>query len=212
MNDQQAQYSEIDEQPRSLRDPDVRNRRIKMLSLPHMMPLTVFASQLRKQVQNEVPNFDPLDGGTEARLLFLFKKPGPMTSELGAGSGFVSQNNDDATAEAIHKFMKQADIPRKMTVIWNVVPWWNGTTKVTTEELRKGMAYLEPLVGVLHSLSMVVLCGSDAASTKDFFESRGLPTIESYLPAAMVRATRKTDWEKIPSVWAQALKTIQGPR
>jgi hypothetical protein len=50
-----------------------------------------------------VPDFDPLDGGVNAQVLFLLEKPGPMAAEDGkrAGSGFISRDNDDGTAEAI---------------------------------------------------------------------------------------------------------------
>jgi hypothetical protein len=77
----------------------------------------------------EVPEFDSLDGGVDARVLFLFEKPGPMTAEgNGAnrrvGSGFISRNNDDPTAEATFTFMRQANLPRKLTILWNVIPWW----------------------------------------------------------------------------------------
>lgn len=214
MNDRYALYSEMDELPRSLCDPHVRKRRIEMLSLPHVMPLTAFASKLRKQFKAEVPDFDPLDGGIDAQVLFLFKKPGPMTSELGlaVGSGFISRNNDDATAEATHRFMAQAGIPRKLTVTWNVVPWWNGTTKVTAQELCDGRACLEPLLELLPSLSAVVLVGRHAASARSFIETRRLAVIESYLPTAMVRATNRDKWEQIPFEWAKVLNVVRGSR
>ena len=54
-----------------------------------------------------VPDFDPLDGGIETRTLFLFEKPGRMTADGFArrfGSGFISRNNDDQTAEATFAF------------------------------------------------------------------------------------------------------------
>ena len=41
---------------------------------------------------DEVPDFDPLDGGVEARALFLFEKPGRMTAGQ-SGSGFISRDN-----------------------------------------------------------------------------------------------------------------------
>jgi hypothetical protein len=47
--------------------------------------------------------------------LFLFEKLGPMTAEAG-GSGFISRNNDDPTAEATFRFMEQAKIPRKLSI------------------------------------------------------------------------------------------------
>src|SRR5215472_17455807 len=87
-----------DDYPRSMRDAAVREPRSAMLSESDMRPLTAHALKLRKSGQGQVPDFDPLDGGINARILFLFEKPGPMTSD-GRGSGFISRNNDDPTAE-----------------------------------------------------------------------------------------------------------------
>ena len=127
-----------------MRDADVRQRRRELLNHRHIAPLTAYVEELRKMDLGEVLDFDPLDGGVHALLLFLFEKPGPMTAESGnkkrVGSGFISRNNDDPTAEATFRFMQQAAIPRKLTVIWNVVPWWNSTRAVTEQELRCGAA------------------------------------------------------------------------
>jgi len=75
----------------------VRERRRAMLGLPHVEPLTVYAAKLRERRSVEVPDFDPLDGGVDAQVLFLFEKPGPMTAGQGgtkvrSGSGFISRN------------------------------------------------------------------------------------------------------------------------
>ena len=89
--------TEPKDEPRTLRDQRARERRRTMLDLPHMAPLKEYAAHLRHQSGGlEAPDFDPLDGGIQARALFLFEKPGPMTSESGkrAGSGFVSRNNN----------------------------------------------------------------------------------------------------------------------
>ena len=47
-----------------------------------------------------------------------------MTDPEG-GSGFISRNNNDPTAEAIFQFMEQAGIDRKLTLIWNAIRGWN---------------------------------------------------------------------------------------
>jgi hypothetical protein len=134
-----------DDAPRSMCDAGVRERRTAILHLPHVAELTAYAAKLRECGSGEVPDFDPLDGGTDARVLFLFEKPGPMTAAGGKriGSGFISRNNDDATAEATIRFMLQAGIPRRLTVIWNVIPWWNKTVRVTKEELREDLKLSE---------------------------------------------------------------------
>ncbi len=76
-------------EPRTMRDRSVRERRKAMLNLPHMKKLFTYGIGLRFDGV-EVPEFDPLDGGINAEVLFLFEKPGPMTAEDGrrAGSGF----------------------------------------------------------------------------------------------------------------------------
>ena len=72
-------YAE-DDQPRSLRDPGIRQRRQSLLSEPRIAPLTKFVADLRKRHHPwKFPDFDPRDGGVDATILFLFEKPGPMT-------------------------------------------------------------------------------------------------------------------------------------
>jgi hypothetical protein len=63
-----------------------------------------------------------------------------------AGSGYLQPDNDDLTAEAIFNFMQQADIPRKTTVIRNVIPSWSGPGRVTPSELRDGAASVRQIV------------------------------------------------------------------
>ena len=105
-----------------------------------MAPLADFAAKLRRTYPDrEFPDFDPLDGGMNADILFLFEKPGPMTSARRKGSGFISRNNDDPTAEKIFSFMKEADLPRNRTIIWNVIPGWNGTRRIRAAEHKAGV-------------------------------------------------------------------------
>ncbi|WP_212036396.1 hypothetical protein [Bradyrhizobium sp. JYMT SZCCT0428] len=53
-----------------------------------MIELASYAERLRRPGV-EVPDFDPADGGIEARVLFLFEKPGPMTAAVGKGDAQV---------------------------------------------------------------------------------------------------------------------------
>jgi hypothetical protein len=153
-----------------------------MLHCPHIGRLTEYVAELRKRDLGEVPHFDPLDGGINARALFLLEKPGPMAVEAG-GSGFISRNNDDRTAEAIFNFMQQAGIPRKLTVIWNVVPGWNGTRKVKAGERCQGTACVKKLISLLPALRAVVMVGSQAAGAKPSLETTGL----NYSPRSIHR-------------------------
>ncbi len=201
-----------DDAPRSMRDAGVRERRKAMLSLLHVAPLTAFAAKLRERGSVEVPEFDPLDGGIDARALFLFEKPGPMTSERGrrTGSGFISRNNDDATAEATFNFMQQAGIPRKTTVIWNVIPWWNGTVTLTGDELVDGVACVVDLISRLPRLGAVVMVGRKAAEALPFLKTTGLALFTSDHPSPRVRARWPDRWKAIPSAWASAWAKVRG--
>ena len=182
-----------------------------MLTLPHIAPLVEYTVELRKRDDVEVPEFDPLDGGVDGQVLFLFEKPGPMTAVAGkrAGSGFISRNNDDPTAEATWNFMRQAGIDRTATVIWNTIPWWNGTRKIALDEIRDGVASFIALRARLSKLSAVVMVGNKAARLQPYLTTTGLELFRSYHPGPLVRARYRSRWEAIPSEWAQVLDFIR---
>ncbi len=199
-----------DDYPRSMRDAGVRERRKAMLGHPHVAALTTYAAKLREHGVAEVPDFDPFDGGVHASALFLFEKPGPMTSEARGGSGFVSRNNDDPTVEATFRFMQEVGIPRERTITWNVVPWWNSTVQLTERELIAGATCLNNLVALLPKLRVVMLVGNQAAT-------RARPHLQDYAhialltsahPSPRVRATRRDLWDNIPQKWTEVRKFI----
>jgi hypothetical protein len=188
-----------------MRDPEVPAQRKAMLNEAHVAPLTAFADRLRERDFGGAPYFDPLDGGIYARVLFLFEKPGPMTAVNGkrTGSGFISRDNDDPTAEATFKFMNVADIPRKMTIIWNVIPWWNGTRKISKEELKDGAASVVDLIHLLPELQAVVMVGAKAKSATPFLRTTGKELFSSDHPGPLVRARWPDRWNAIPAAWAK---------
>lgn len=202
---------EADDQPRSMRDPAVRARRRAMLGLPHMIELTSYAKRLRRPGV-EVPDFDPLDGGIEARVLFLFEKPGPMTAGAGQGtrpgSGFISRDNDDPTAEAIFNFMRQADIPREQTILWNVIPWWNGIRVVKSFELQDGARRVFELIYLLRNPRAVVLVGNKAAEARSYLTITGLAVFTSSHPSPVVRAGWPDKWKAIPDEWRKVKQVL----
>ena len=190
---------------RSLRSPEAIALRRLMLRDAHMEPLTVYVEKLRVDHPKwEFPDFDPLDGGVHADILFLLEKPGPMTSANGKGSGFISRNNNDSTAEATFGFMKEAGIPRKRSIIWNVVPGWNGTRNVTSQELRDGVATLAGLLPLLPHVRTVVLVGRKAQRATSLVEPFGFRMFVSAHPSPLVRASQPDIWRAIPTLWAQA--------
>ncbi len=204
----------LHDRPRSLRDPHVRHHRLSLLAAPHMAPLVRYADTLRAMDRGTVPHFDPLDGGIKARILFLLEKPGPMTDEVGrgkrSGSGFISRNNDDQTAEATFHFMNEAGLPRSDTVLWNVIPWWNGTRAITPTELQDGVSCVHDLIALLPHLTAVVLVGKKAARAERFLHDTKLNVFASDHPSPLVRARYPERWQAIPRVWARVRQTLDG--
>ena len=180
-------------------------RRRQRLHEPHVAPLTEYVETLRVAHPGwEFPDFDPLDGGVNADLLFLLEKPGPMASAGGKGSGFISRDNDNPTAEAIFTFMREAGLARERTVIWNVVPGWNGTRQVTTAELLAGLDAFKSLLPLLSKLRTVVLVGQKAQRAAPLVKPLGLRILVSAHPSPQVRASQFDVWRRIPLIWAQA--------
>ncbi len=189
--------------PRGLREPAEVARRRAMLAEPHMAPLAAFAAGLRRR-GGEVPDLDPLDGGVGARLLLLLEKPGPKTSPARGGSGFVSADNDDPTAAASWAFLREAGIARPDRVLWNTVPWWNGTIRFTPAERRAGLETLPALLDLLPRLEVAILAGRQAQGARAILEGRPVRLHASAHPSPQVRAANPARWREIPARWAEA--------
>jgi uracil-DNA glycosylase len=126
-----------------------------------------------------------------------------------SGSGFISRNNDDPSAEATFAFMQRAGIPRKLTVTWNVIPWWNGTRKVTKKELRDGVDSVRELIALLPLLRAAVLVGRNAAKAIPYLRSgTALALFTSAHPSPLVRAKYPERWNAISSQWAEVRKVL----
>ena len=154
----------MEDAPKLLKDPTERDARLKMLGLPHVKPLTDYVEALRANLgeQYHIPNFDPGDGGTQARVLFLLEAPGPRAK----ASKFVSSNNPDPTAKNLWNLIHSAGIARTDTLIWNIVPWYVGTGKhilpVNNADRAQALPYLKELLALLPNLQLIVLVGMAA--------------------------------------------------
>lgn len=193
---------------RSFKNPDAICDRMRRLDAAHIAPLTAYVDALRKQYPEwEFPYFDPADGGIRARLLFLLEKPGPKTSTTQGGSGFISRNNNDPTAEATFIFMEAAGIPREETVLWNTIPGWNGTIKIAPNELRFWLDRfdLKQMMRLLPNLEAIVLVGGKAQYARSLFEPYG-KIFDSYHPARRNKNNPKTKvrYDLIPMKWREA--------
>lgn len=190
--------------PRALKNADAVKMRHALRATPHVAPLAKYVASLRAEHRGYVPDFDPLDGGVGAEILFLLEKPGPKTDPANNGSGFISRDNDDPSAEATYRFMELAQVPRRASVIWNTIPWWNGTTDISPLERSEGMLRLGELLRMLPHLRSVALVGKNAKKARSVIESFGVRVFESAHPSPKVRGTNRRLWDQIPDQWRRA--------
>ncbi len=186
--------------PKSLKDEAERLVRKQLLNQGHVAPLTRFVEEISRQhPEKSIPYFDPLDGGTRARCLFVLEAPGSNAVE----SGFISRNNNDESAKNFFEINVEAGIPREKTITWNIVPWYIGTGKkirpATTDDINTGLPYLYRLIELLPILQIVVLIGKKAQRVKKDLKSRyaDIKIFECYHPSPRVINTNPKNRQKI---------------
>lgn len=152
------------------------------LDQTHIAPLIKFVDKLRSKYNlgENIPHFDPLDGGINAEVLFLLEAPGPRAVK----SGFVSRNNDDPTARNFLALNHEAGITREGTIMWNIVPQYlgdvNSIRRPTASELRVGITHLFELLNLLPELRVVVFVGAHAYNAANQALSIQRPDLELF--------------------------------
>ncbi|SDK35116.1 Uracil DNA glycosylase superfamily protein [Cryobacterium psychrotolerans] len=152
--------------PRGFRSAQTRDERLAMLDeVASVQPLRDWAATLAARTPGRVvPSFDPAEAGVEARILLVLEAPGPMTNALSgslrAGSGFISVDNDDVTAENLWLAREAAGL-HDGYIGWNIVPWYLGAASVKPKvaEVAEGAGALLELIQMLPRLETVVLSG-----------------------------------------------------
>jgi hypothetical protein len=134
-----------------------------MLQLERHAPFRHWIEHLQRERGALIPHFDPADGGIDAEVLFLLEAPGPMTNgeNKRPGSGFISIDNDDATAQEVWNARSPAGLGSGTTLAWNIVPWYLGVASVKPKvaDLRDGACALVSLMELMPQLHTVVLAG-----------------------------------------------------
>jgi len=153
-------------EPRAHRGRHEVERKLGLIDEPHLAPLTDFVRRLRtERGPDSVPWFDPTEAGTEAPILLLFENPG-RKAHGGQGSGFISADNDDPTANNTCHIFKEAGIDRRRDIVtWNIVPWYLGNERKKGEkpnDLQAARPALAELIRLLPRLRVVILLGRKA--------------------------------------------------
>jgi hypothetical protein len=102
--------------------------------------------------------------------------------------------------------MREAALPRCETVLWNVIPAWNGTRKLTGNEMKGAADELSHLLELLPKIDTVVLVGRIAGRAEGFLPAN-IRVIKSDHPSPLVRAAHPDRWRAIPRVWRMALSS-----
>lgn len=157
--------------PRVLADEGEARARLARLRELHVAPLTDLVERIRatRGDGEAVPWFDPDSGGVDAEVLLLFEAPGPRAVGTTAlahrrrGSGFISPDNNDATATNVLLLEEEAGLDRRRVLHWNIVPWYVGDGTrirgVNARDLEEALPWLAELLQLLPCLKVVVLCG-----------------------------------------------------
>ena len=140
-------------------------------------------------VENEAghpPYIPPICGGVDALALSISRDPGPKAGGI-KGSGFLSIENDDPSAERMGRFLRGAGIDYRQVVPWNAYPWYfNGDP--TAEQLYAGVEPLRGLIGLMPRLRVVLLHGTAAGKGwklflrehLDLIRQRGIVWLSTY--------------------------------
>ncbi|MFZ7089027.1 uracil-DNA glycosylase [Curtobacterium sp. RRHDQ10] len=155
--------------PRGFRDPDRIAARVEMLAKAEdTLQLEAWARSVEDRQRPKMPDivlphFDPAEAGVRARALLLLEAPGPKTVPGWGGSGFISADNDDTTAQNVWNTRNEVGL-HEHVLAWNIVPWVLGraSVKPTPAELAQGSVELRGLLELLPHLRVIVLAGQKA--------------------------------------------------
>lgn len=179
---------------------------------------------MRTRTSGEIPWFDPDSGGILARALFLYEAPGARSTGAGgprprsAGSGVISPDNNDATAANSWQLYRDANLPRQLTVVWNIVPWYIGTTSRIRspdfDDVTAAQPYLDQLIRLLPELRVVVAFGEKARDGWLRYLLREdaplIPTLACPHPSPQVLRTRPQQREVILAALKRVAHIVEG--
>jgi len=140
-------------------DPDFLAEQRSLLNDERTAPITEFIKDLRAGGK-WAPFVAPMHGGVESRMISILRDPGPKTTDED-GSGMLSIENDDPTAELQAELADAAGIRASDFLPWNAYPWFIDR-QPTGAEMREATPTLIELISLLPQLKVVLLQGKDA--------------------------------------------------
>jgi len=133
-----------------------------------------------------------------------------MSADAVQGSGFISADNDDRSAQNMWGIFRDAGIDRSRDVVnWNIVPWYLGDANkignVRTSDIDEARPALVELLSRLAGLRVVVLCGRKAQAGWDRAQlTVDLPVLRVPHPSGRWLNAHPEDRDKIVAALVEA--------
>lgn len=162
---------------RRMRSAEFREQQWADRFAPHVEPINRLVDDLIEEKPGSwMPYVPPHNGGIETKVLLLFQDPGKMTSTDHGGSGFLSYENDDPSAQTLAECMDDAKVDGRDLSTWNAYPWFlPDQGNLTVGMLNEGVDPLRRVVELMPELHTVVTCGKKAHDAWERF-TRSAPT------------------------------------
>ncbi|MFC8045541.1 hypothetical protein [Nocardia sp. NPDC057353] len=157
--------------PRRLADSTYREEQFAARYEGPIAPFNHLVDKLIEESGEPLPYLAPIYGGTEARVLSLFRDPGPRSRSGQESSGLLSLENDDQAAERYLEFFQTSGLRITDLITWNAYPWYT-TRKPSTADIDRGIAPLEQVIALLPKLKVILAHGLDAQAAWRRFERR----------------------------------------
>lgn len=199
--------------PRAHRDPRIVDVKLSRIRELHIAPITDLIERIRRETGLDVPLVDPSFGGVGAEVLFLLEAPARAAAH---GSGMISPDNDDRTAQHMWEAYSVSSPPRRAALHWNAVPWYVGTSerlgKIDAAQVVQGRRWVEELIRLLPELSMVIAMGKHAQSfvapLQRKLRGRGAFVLKVIHPSRTNYNTRPGSREAVVSAFRAALDCV----
>lgn len=157
--------------PRRLADSTYRDEQLAARYEGPIAPFNHLVDRLAEESGEPLPHLAPIYGGTEARVLSLFRDPGPKSRSGQQTSGLLSPENDDHAAERYLEFFQTSGLQITDLITWNAYPWYT-TRKPSTADIDRGIAPLEQVIALLPELKVILAHGLDAQAAWRRFEKQ----------------------------------------
>ncbi|TFD71603.1 uracil-DNA glycosylase [Cryobacterium sp. Hb1] len=144
---------------RRMKEADYRALQWQHRCDPHIKPINDYVDEISTP-DLWVPYVAPIHGGINARVLSVLRDPGPATQK-DTGSGFISIENDDPTAERQCNRFESVGLSAYDILPWNAYPWYISRAPQAAE-LEAGVDTILEMLRLAPAVQVVLLQGGDA--------------------------------------------------